>query len=164
MKSHPVRPSRSTGSLFPALLLGSLLTAGSAGAATVIFADNFNVANNTLDGVAQGPDRYSGLLAGTTESHAALSQSNVVSQAIATTGGGAAIRFVESTNLASRRNFAAGAAGAAIIAAGGFEMSLDRTQSSLTGDSWVGIGVGSVINGDLLGKWRRTRLWNADPE
>lgn len=134
----------------PVLCQVAVLTAISTvpvSAATTLFSDNFNVANNTLDAAAQGPNRYTGLLAGTTESHAALAQSNIINQQISSTGGGTAIRFVESANLSNRINFASGASGSAIVSGGGFLLELDRVQSVTSNDNWVGIGVGGVVPG-----------------
>ncbi len=130
------------------LLAGLFIAAtGTTEASTLLFSDNFNVANATLDASAQGPNRYSGLLAGTTESHAALAQSNIVNQQLSVAANDTAVRFVSSTDLTLRRNFSEGATGAAILAAGGFQVSLDRIQSTTANTNWVGIGVGAVIAG-----------------
>ncbi len=141
MKTSSLRRSRRL------LTTATLLAIFPVHAGTVIFSDNFNVPDNTTDGSQQGPDRYAGLFGGNTVSRAALSQSNIAGQQLIP-GWDGALRFVDSTDLTLRRNFAEGAAGEAIRAAGGFRIEFDRTQNATDNMNWVGVGVGSVFSGD----------------
>jgi hypothetical protein len=107
--------------------------------ATLLFADNFNAPDGQLDS-ASTAGRVSGLLAGTVGF-----QSQQVEQLLV--GGQLQLQNVNYSGTTSVRfnhdyDWSTGAAGAAILAAGGMDISFDWTAPESTSGNWISYSAG----------------------
>lgn len=127
------------------VLLPLILAMGSsASAATLLFQDNFNTADGSLTASTAG--RLSGLAAGETALQGFGNAQSISGNQLRLAGNGG-VRFGPETN---RYNWAGGTTGAAILAAGGFTVTLDWTYSLTSGalaTDWLAFKIGGP-NGD----------------
>lgn len=141
MKKHTQSVLRTAG-FAAAIALSAALSPASA---TVLYTDNFNVADTgSLDGSDQ-TGRHSGLLA-----NDILLRSGGVQQAIAgnqltfkTGDPSGRVRF-QPTSLPANTlyDFAAGTSGTEILSAGGFQVDFDWTPDNNTAGAWVSFSLG----------------------
>jgi PEP-CTERM motif len=125
--------------------LALMASASFSSAATVIYTDNFNVANTgSLDGSDQ-TGRNTGVVSGIVTQSGATQHSISGGQLnLLNTGDGETrgyIRFGDTIG-GGRYDFAAGTSGATIAAAGGFRFEFDWTSADNTSDSWISFTVG----------------------
>ena len=138
-------------SSLPGLVAAGLILAGSwqARAQTVIFSDNYNVANGNLD-TASLAGRTNGVDAG----HV-LPQSSAVEQLISGdqlelvspggdgTGDSGAMRFDTIGKTGTLWDWSSGTGGSDITAAGGMTVSFNWTANNKTSSDWIFLAVGS---------------------
>ncbi len=124
------------------MLIG--MTSG-ASAVTVIYTDNFNIPDTgSLDGSDQ-TGRHTGLLASNVVLRSGGVQHTITSgQLNVLTPPFGRVRFQDAGVLPTNTlwNFASGAAGAQILADGGFRFEFDWTPPNNTTDDWIGVNVG----------------------
>lgn len=123
--------------------LALMASASLSSAATVIFTDNFNVGDaGSLDGSDQ-TGRNTGVVAGIVTQSGGVQHSissgqlNLINKPSWETRGH--IRFADTNGI---YNFAAGASGATIAAAGGFRFEFDWTSTNNTSGNWLSFTVG----------------------
>jgi hypothetical protein len=148
MKNIPQKIPRPCLSVVAAagLLLAGLATAG---AQTVIFSDNYNVANGNLD-TASLAGRTNGVSAG-----GVLPQSAAVEQKISGdelqlvapggdgTGDSGAMRFDTIGNTSKLWDWSSGTGGSDITTAGGMTVSFNWTANNTTSSDWIFLAVGA---------------------
>jgi len=122
-------------------LLVAVISITASQAATVLYSENFDQLNGSFlntNNPEVNPNGVSNL-----ESWFVIQtvSGNQLSSVIANGHGG--LRFGGTT---TRFNWASGATGAAITAAGGFTVAFDWTESGLSGDRWIGWKVGTPDN------------------
>lgn len=122
-----------------AVLLAGVL-APDAGANTLLFADNFNVADITnLDNSPLPEGRRTGTLATSVSLRSSMSQHHILSQQLRFSGGGRT-RFQTSPSVWF--NWASGATGTSILADGGLRIEFDWIPVNNTGTNWVSFDIG----------------------
>ncbi len=148
---HPVRHTFTCCALAAAFGLAG----GAATQAQIpIYTDNFDIPDTTsLDGSTQ-TGRHTGIHANDIVGRSGGIQLTITGgqlNLLAVNPGVAAgrMRFHDAANLANRWDFAAGAGGAAILAAGGFTVSFDWTAANNTSGDWVGFSAGIAANLDV---------------
>lgn len=132
-------------SLKPGLVLILGFCALPASAATLLFSDNFNTADSPSLDASDQTGRRGGLLAEEVQIRSSRIQHSISdNQLNLLNGGSGRIRFQSSTALPENAwwNFASGAAGAAILADGGFRVSFDWTPADNIADEWISFNVG----------------------
>jgi len=110
--------------------------------ATLLFPDNFNVPDSVLDSASAAG--RSGTLASALTMQSAFAFQNVAGNQVSTVSGPGRIRFHETTEGAPVFNFAAGATGTAILAAGGMRFEFDCTPTNITDINWLVFSAGFV--------------------
>lgn len=122
-------------------------------AQTVIYSDNFNIADTTsLDGSDQ-TGRHTGLLANNVVGRSGGVQLTITSDElnIFKTGSGndGRMRLCDAANTANRWNWASGTAGSTITNAGGMQIDFDWTAADSTSGDWIAYSVGINTNSDV---------------
>jgi len=136
--------------LTSSVVLAFALTFSTAAEAQVLlFSDNFNTADTTNFDAAPLSGRLNGSLAGTeTVLRSWGTQQQINSnQALLPLGGNTGLRFELATGVfgaTNRYDWAAGSAGASILAAGGFSISFDWIPVDNTTTNWISFQVGTV--------------------
>jgi hypothetical protein len=133
-----------------AVVAGCILAgAWSAGAQTLLFSDNYNVANGNLD-TASLSGRTNGVSAGNI-----LPQSTTVEQTISGnqlllttpgfdgTGDSGAMRFDKITSKTNLFDWSSGTGGAAVTNAGGLSITYNWTAPNTTSSDWTFLAVGA---------------------
>jgi PEP-CTERM motif len=124
--------------------LALMASASFSSAATVIYTDNFNVADtNSLDGSDQ-TGRHTGIVANDVLARSGGAQMAIASNQVVFTNGFPVTGIVRLTDLSAstQYNFAAGTSGAAISVGGGFRFEFDWTPSDNTSDDWISFSTG----------------------
>jgi hypothetical protein len=124
-----------------------------ASGATLIFADNFNTEDSPSLDASDQTGRRSGLLAEEVQIRSSRIQHSISGgQLNLLNGNTGRVRFQSSTALPTNVwwDFASGAAGAAILADGGFRVSFDWTPADNTADEWISFSVG--VSGQAAGE------------
>src|ERR1035437_628644 len=134
-----------------AILLG--LTGLAAHAQTVIWSDNFNIADTgNLDSSSQ-TGRHTGLLANNVVGQSGGVELSISSDElnIFKTGSGndGRMRFADAASTANRWDWASGTGGSTITTAGGMQIDFDWTAANNTSGDWVGYSVGITPNSDV---------------
>jgi hypothetical protein len=126
-------------------------------AQTVIYTDNFNIPDTTSLDTSVQTGRHTGLLATNVVGQSGGIELTITSQQLnlLRTGGGSdgRMRFCDVTNgvvnTSGRHDWASGAAGAAITAAGGMRIDFDWTAPENTNANWISYSVGITPNSDV---------------
>jgi len=132
-------------SLKPTLIVIFGFCALPASAATLLFSDNFNTADSPNLDASDQTGRRGGLLAEEVQIRSSRIQHSISDNQLNLLNGATGrIRFQSSAALPGDVwwNFASGAAGAAILADGGFRVSFDWTPADNTADEWISFNVG----------------------
>ncbi|MBI1367222.1 MAG: hypothetical protein GC162_01065 [Planctomycetes bacterium] len=117
-------------------------------ASVVLFSDNFNVADNANFDSASTAGRLGGTLASTVvvrSEHAQQSISGNQLRMIKPASGSGRIRFENAGGpfgVTNQFNWASGATGTAILAAGGFSVQFDWTAPTSSNTNWISFSVG----------------------
>ncbi len=132
-----------------------LLTANLASGQTVLFEDNFDVADNASFDASDITGRLSGSLASDMVLRAHRAQQQISNNQLLLVRGGqaAGVRFNRTDvpfAAGTRFDWAAGAAGTAITTTGGFTVNFDWTPDNNTDNQWIAWVVGTE-NGDTGG-------------
>lgn len=123
-------------------LLGAcLLAGGSAFAQTLLWADNFDTTDGSLD-TSSTAGRLSGLAAGETALQSFAQVQNIFDKQLSFTGFGG-VRFGPELN---RYNWAGATTGPAILAAGGFTISFGWTGFDSLSTDWMALKLGTPNN------------------
>jgi hypothetical protein len=136
--------------LTPTIALAFALTFSTAAEAQVLlFSDNFNTADTTNFDGAPLTGRLGGSVGGTeTVLRSWGTQQQIdTNQALLPLGGDTGLRFELATGVfgaTNRYDWAAGSAGASILAAGGFSVSFDWIPVGNTTTNWISFQVGTV--------------------
>jgi PKD repeat protein len=122
-------------------------------AQTVIWSDNFNIADTgSLDGSTQ-TGRHTGLLATNVVGRSGGVQLTITNDVlnIFKTGSGndGRMRLCDATNTNNRWDWASGTGGNAITNAGAMQIDFDWTATNNTSSDWVGYSVGITPNSDV---------------
>jgi len=119
----------------------------SASAQTVIYTDNFDIADtNSLDASIQ-TGRHTGLLAAEVMGRSGGVQHTISSSQLNLLRAGGSdgrMRFTPVTNAAVRWNWSEGAPGAQILADGGMKISFDWTATNNLSADWISFSVGFI--------------------
>ena len=125
--------------ILAALLAGATLP--TAPANTLVWSDNFDVADNTLDG-APLTGRLSGTLAATVRLAASRIQQEIRSNQLRMIDAGAGRTRFQNITTGSWINWAGTTAAAAILADGGLRVEFDFTATNTTSDTWISFNIG----------------------
>ena len=134
-----------------AILLG--LTGLATHAQTVIWSDNFNIADTgSLDGSTQ-TGRHTGLLASSVVGRSGGVQLSISGNElnIFKTGQGqdGRMRFADVANTGGRWDWASGTGGSTITTGGGMKIDFDWTAANNTSGDWISYSVGITPNSDV---------------
>jgi hypothetical protein len=131
------------------LLTGFLvLSAASFASGAVLFADNFNTANNASFDAAPTAGRLSGTAAGEIVLRSWGAQEQIDNnQLLIPASGNSGVRFENAAGPfggANRYNWAGATTGPGILAAGGFVVSFDYAPAGSASTNWISFQVGTV--------------------
>jgi hypothetical protein len=133
----------------PLLLTGFLvLSAASSASSAVLFADNFNTANNASFDAAPTAGRLSGTASAEVVLRSWGAQEQIDNnQLLIPVGGDSGVRFENAAGTfgaTNRYNWAGATTGSAIVAAGGFVVSFDYSPAGSASTNWISFQVGTV--------------------
>lgn len=129
-------------------LLCVALIPGTGFGSIVLFSDSFDTADSaSFDGAALDSRRSGTLASDIVLRSWGFQQQISGNQALLPSGGSNGLRFENTAGpfgAANRFDWAAGATGATILAAGGFTVSFDWTPQDVTSTNWISFQVGTV--------------------
>lgn len=128
-----------------ALFLPALACSSASAASTLLWSDNFDVADGPFDSAGTA-GRLSGSLAGSTSMQAFGAQQAITGNSLELIGSSGAPKGVRFGDQNDRFDWAAGA-GATILLDGGFVVSYDWNPGSNTNAEWHSMNFG-ILNGD----------------
>lgn len=126
--------------LYPLISLSFIGTLSSSHANTLLWADNFNVANTTNLDTASTAGRLSGSLASTVFARSSRVLQHIQDNQLRTVSvSSGRVRF---QNTGGWHNWASGTAGTTILADGGLRVEFDLTTTDTTSANWVAFDIG----------------------